>query len=264
LYRYVTAVALEMLLMLEYKLLDDLTEKQVVLEEEAVLQMTGVNFVYRPPGGGDWRKAPLLFRNVNLLVEPGKKVGIVGKSGSGKSTLCRLLSRLYNPTAGDISVTGVNLRDLHLFSTIAMMEQETLLFDDSVKGNLTVGNDASLSMEQIEFACKTASVHADIIDLDGGYAHQVGVRGRMLSGGQRQRIAIARTLLRNTPIDILDEPTSAQEPGVGRCTKLNAVTLSFESAWFQTLSLKRDILVSSLCFRFQVVPVRRGDGADRP
>ena len=209
-----TAVALEMLLMLDYKLLDDLATEPLTLDanQEPLLEVTAINFVYRPPGGGDWRKAPLLFRNINLVVEPGKKVGIVGKSGSGKSTLCKLLSRLYTPTAGDITVTGITLRELDLFSTIAMMEQETLLFDDSVMGNLTVGNDANLSMERIEFCCKTAGVHTDIIDLEGGYKYQVGVRGRMLSGGQRQRIAIARTLLRNTPIAIMDEPTSAQEP----------------------------------------------------
>ena len=210
-----TAVALEMLLMLDYKLLDNVAEHPEKLDpdQSPVLEAKAVNFVYRPPGGGDWRKAPLLFRNINIVVQPGKKVGIVGKSGSGKSTLCKLISRLYSPTAGEITVAGISLRDIDLYSTIAMMEQETLLFDDSVKGNLTVGNE-NITMAQIEFCCKTASVHADIIDMEGGYDYKVGVRGRMLSGGQRQRIALARTLLRNCPISIMDEPTSAQEPAV--------------------------------------------------
>ena len=210
-----TAVALEMLLMLDYKLPDDVLESPVVLDpdQQPVLKVTGVNYAYHPPPGVSIKHTPLLFRNLNFLVEPGKKVGIVGKSGSGKSTLMKLLARLYYPMAGDITVTGIALKDLDVHRTVAMMEQETLLFDDNVLNNLVLG-DESIPMTRIEFACKMAAVHSDILDFEGGFDHHVGVGGRKLSGGQRQRLAIARTLLRNCPITIMDEPCSAQEPGV--------------------------------------------------
>ena len=152
-----------------------------------------------------------VLRGVSFTVEPGRTTALVGLSGAGKSTLARLFLRLYDPTAGRITLDGHDLRDLdpaELRANIAIVLQETLLVDASVTENIRAGRpDATHS--EIVAAAKAADAHQFIERLPEGYDTRVGQRGRLLSGGQRQRVAIARAMVRDAPILLLDEPTAS-------------------------------------------------------
>jgi subfamily B ATP-binding cassette protein MsbA len=151
------------------------------------------------------------LRGVTLTVKAGQMLAIVGRSGAGKTTLVNLLPRFYDVTGGSILVDGRDLRDatLHsLRSQIGMVTQETVLFDDSVAANIAFGRPDATRAE-IEQAARAAHAHEFIVALDRGYDTLIGERGQRLSGGQRQRLAIARALLRDSPILILDEATSS-------------------------------------------------------
>ena len=138
-------------------------------------------------------------------------MALVGPSGAGKTTLTYLIPRLYDPTSGVIRLDGVDLRDLKLDALadkVGMVTQETYLYHDTIRTNLLYSK-LDASQEEIEAACKTANIHDFIVDLPEGYDTVVGERGYRLSGGEKQRIALARVILKDPRILVLDEATSS-------------------------------------------------------
>ncbi|CDP82652.1 MULTISPECIES: ABC transporter ATP-binding protein [Mycolicibacterium] len=181
-------------------------EKPDAVEPE---QLTGAISFDRVAFGYD-SETPVL-REVTFEVQPGQLVGVVGHTGSGKSSLVSLIPRFYDPSAGSVRIDGVDLRDykLHeLRSQIAYVLQDTVLFRGTIRDNIAFGRPDAGHDEIIEMA-KLANAHEFISAMPLGYDSPVGERGLTLSGGQRQRIGIARALIRDSPILILDEPTAA-------------------------------------------------------
>src|SRR5438309_941126 len=162
-----------------------------------------VSFAYSP----DRR----VLQDILFTIEPGTRLGIAGASGAGKSTLINLLTRFYDPTEGEVRLDGVDLRELRLEDLrrqFAVVPQEAVLFSTSLAENIGYAKPGATKDELIA-AAQAANAHEFIIRLPKGYNTQVGERGAQLSGGQRQRIAIARAFLKDSPVLILDEPTSA-------------------------------------------------------
>jgi ATP-binding cassette subfamily B protein/subfamily B ATP-binding cassette protein MsbA len=152
-----------------------------------------------------------VLRDINLTIERGKTVALVGQSGSGKSTLVDLIPRYYDVQEGEVMIDGINVKDVlptDLRALMGNVNQEAILFNDTFYNNIAFGVE-NATREQVEEAARIANAHEFILASEKGYDTMIGDRGSKLSGGQRQRISIARAILKNPPILILDEATSA-------------------------------------------------------
>jgi ATP-binding cassette, subfamily B, bacterial MsbA len=201
-----------------FKFLD---EQDEVVERKGAVKLKGftdsiefrdVHFSYDKEGQTvDGLERHEALRGVSLTVKRGEVVALVGPSGAGKSTLMNLLPRFYDVSGGTILIDGHDVRDLTIASLrkqIGKVTQETVLFNDTVRNNIAYGQ-PDVPMERIEAAAKAARAHDFIKRLPEGYDTQIGERGTRLSGGERQRLAIARALVKDAPILVLDEATSS-------------------------------------------------------
>jgi ATP-binding cassette subfamily B protein len=194
----------------------------VTLNPERIVgevQFHGVSFRYggaadqriSSTGEAEGSEPVWTIRDVDLVVPAGTRTAVVGETGAGKTTLGYLVARLYEPQRGRITIDGVDIRDVSLASlaaTVGVVSQETYLFHASVRENLRFARPEA-SDEEIEDAARTAQIHDLIASLPEGYETVVGERGYRFSGGEKQRMAIARTVLRNPPVLVLDEATSS-------------------------------------------------------
>ncbi|HEY4108361.1 ABC transporter ATP-binding protein [Puia sp.] len=166
------------------------------------IEFRGVSFSYEDAG---------ILEGIDLVIEKGKTVALVGSSGAGKSTLADLVPRFHDVTGGELLIDGINIKDYSLKTVreqMSIVTQEPILFNDSIAANIALGK-PDATPEEIEQAAKIANAHTFIIQKEEGYQTNIGDRGSKLSGGERQRLTIARALLKNPPILILDEATSS-------------------------------------------------------
>lgn len=183
------------------RVVDNANGKQLEFFENAI-EFRNVSFSYNEH---------VILKNINLVVPKGKTIALVGSSGAGKSTLADLVPRFHDVTSGELLIDGINIKDYSVKSIrekISIVTQEPILFNDTIANNISLGKqDASL--QQIEDAAKIANAYNFISKKEDGFNNNIGDRGSKLSGGERQRLTIARAVLKNPPILILDEATSS-------------------------------------------------------
>jgi len=190
----------------------------IVDDQHLNIKFQNVSFCYDS-------RTPIL-KNCNLNINKGEYICIRGPIGSGKSMILKLITGIFNPDEGMIIVNGRNLNEynlVHLRSLISVVTQDTVLFTGTIYDNLLMANPQA-ERSEVERVCQLAAIHDEILNMPDGYNTVIGERAYSLSGGQRQRLSIARAILRNSPILLLDEPSSALD-------HINASTLK------QTISL---------------------------
>ncbi len=199
----------------------------------------------------------LVLKNINFVLQKGKALALVGASGAGKSTIADLIPRFYDVTDGEILLDGIDIRKYRLEDLRKLMgivSQEAILFNDTVFNNIAFGIEREVTRKEVVHAAKVANAHDFIVQLSNGYDTLVGDRGSKLSGGERQRLTIARAVLKNPPILILDEATSS----------LDAVSEKLvQDALFKLMQNRTSIVIahrlSTIQFADEILVMRRGE-----
>ncbi|MEO0599218.1 MAG: ABC transporter ATP-binding protein, partial [Chloroflexota bacterium] len=179
-------------------------EEPPVKDVQGRVEFKNLNFTYR--------EGPQILHDISFTVEPGQTVALLGSTGSGKTTLMNVMTRFYDYEDGSITLDGVEITEFPKYSlreTIGLVEQEPFLFSASIRENITYGVHGKVSDEEVFNAARAAAVHDVIMGFPNGYDTRVGERGVTLSGGQKQRVALARTLLKNPKVLVLDDATSS-------------------------------------------------------
>jgi subfamily B ATP-binding cassette protein MsbA len=202
----------------------------------------------------------LVLRNINIRIEKGKTIALVGPSGGGKSTLADMVPRFYDPTQGSVKLDGISLADYDMESLrkqMGVVTQESILFNDTILNNIAFGME-NVSAEAVMEAAKIANAHDFIMQTENGYETYIGERGSKLSGGQRQRISIARAVLKNPPILILDEATSALDSESERLV---------QEALFNLMKNRTSIVIahrlSTIQHADEIVVIQNGEVVER-
>lgn len=211
------------------------------------IEFKNINFAY---------DQQTVLSNVSLLLRKGESLALVGPSGAGKSTLADLVPRFYEVTDGAILLDGVNIKNYGLAALrnlIGIVTQEPILFNDTVFNNITFGIEGEITKEKVIQAAQVANAHDFILELDNGYDTLIGDRGGKLSGGQRQRLTIARAVLKNPPILILDEATSSLD---------SASEKLVQQALFELMKNRTSIIIahrlSTIQFADKIVVLQNG------
>lgn len=202
----------------------------------------------------------VILKNVNLKIRKGTTVALVGSSGAGKSTLADLIPRFHDVTSGELLIDGKNIKDYALYSVrnqMGIVTQEPILFNETIAKNIALGKEDA-TMDQIEEAAKIANAHNYILQKEGQYQSNIGDRGGKLSGGERQRLTIARALLKNPPILILDEATSSLDSESERLVQ-DAINKVMENRTSIVIAHR----LSTIRHADQIVVLNKGEIAER-
>jgi subfamily B ATP-binding cassette protein MsbA len=223
---------------------------KAIAHAKGEIEYRNVNFSYDADKG-------VVLNNISLHVKPGQTVAFVGHSGSGKTTLVSLLARFYQVNSGSISIDGIDINELRLSNLrqhLSLVNQQVILFNDTVANNIAYGHQEHIPNERIIEAAKAAHAWDFIERLPQGLATQVGQNGVLLSGGQRQRIAIARALLRDAPILVLDEATASLDTEAER-----HIQAALETLMQQRTTLVIAHRLSTIEKAEQIIVMHQGD-----